>query len=149
MTCGICCGDALFDHSSVTPDEVPRLQEFGFPILRINDGPAFPMTCVHIAGTLCQVYRDRPATCRAYRCKTLKRLDQGRIERPEADRRVSMAKAAIAAVDQLKRPGEKIHELRKRAGDKAVPDPRLAVALVGYDILLDRYFRFAEQRVLT
>ena len=148
VTCGICCGDALFDYRSVTPDEVPGLVELGFPIEQINGGASFRMACVHTAGAVCQVYQDRPATCRAYRCKTLKRLDEGRIDRPEADRRVAMTKEAIANVDKHKQPAEKIHQLRQRLGEMAIPDARLAIALVAYDLLLDRYFRFSDQRMM-
>ncbi len=149
VTCGICCGGAMFDYGKVTPEEEPRLRALGFAIAKENETAVFALPCGNLCGTACQVYADRPATCRAFTCPTLRQIESGEIDRTEADRRVAATKYAVDEVRHHLLPGETFRQLRQRFGGYGQPPADLQVAMVAYDMLMDRYFRKPHQRVLV
>lgn len=149
VQCGICCGGSLFDHAELDPDEVARTRELGFAVEMQGDQAIFKLPCGFQQGAVCQMYPDRPRTCRAYTCETLRALDARTIDRPEADRRTSEAKTAIARLRTHMLPGESFRELRTRFGAAAAASKELGLALLLHDLALDRYFRRPHQRTFN
>ena len=139
VSCGICCGDALFDHSRITEAEALRLRDLGFPVRRKGKQLIFAHPCPNICDKVCQVYQDRPQTCRDFRCRTLQKLERGEIDRPEADRRISAALAALADLRRRMRPGETVRQFHARfRQSEQPPDAKLAVLV--FDQVMAKYF---------
>jgi Fe-S-cluster containining protein len=148
VSCGICCDGPLFDHAEVFAEEEARVRELGFTIEERGGKTVFPLPCANLRGAVCQIYDVRPTTCRTYKCITLQAIEAGEIDRAEADRRVASAKAAVADVRARMSPGESFHELRVRFGKEPSPAPDFVLAMVKWDMTMDRYFRKPHQRVL-
>jgi len=149
VTCGVCCTDAFFRYSSVTPEESARIHSLGFPVERKDGGEIFSHPCTQLCGASCAVYEQRPATCRQFRCTTLSALEEGAIDRPEADRRVSLLKAAVQAVRQSLPTEAKIWDLRGRIYADPAADPQTRLALLSMDVLADRYFKLKDRRFFS
>lgn len=149
VTCGVCCTDAFFRYSSVTPEESTRVHSLGFPVERENGREIFAHPCIQLCGASCMVYEQRPATCRAFRCTTLSALEEGAIDRPEADRRVTLLKSAVQAVRQSLPAEARIWELRARLYSDSAAAPQTRLALLAMDILADRYFKLKDRRFFS
>ena len=78
LACGLCCDGMVFSNGVVTQQGVsPVAVAAG---LRLNpDGKSFILPCKAFQSCRCTVYVDRPETCRTFRCKTLRALEQGKI----------------------------------------------------------------------
>jgi Fe-S-cluster containining protein len=148
VSCGICCDGPLFDQAEVFPAEEARVRMLGFAIERRGGKAYFPLPCGNLCGAVCRIYDQRPTTCRTYKCTTLTALEAGEIDRTEADRRVAAAKDAVADVRARMLPGESFHELRERFGHEPSPAPDFVLAMVKWDMAMDRYFRKPHQQVL-
>ena len=148
VSCGICCDGALFDQGPVYPDEEARARRLGFSIVERDDGRRyFLIPCGNLCGSVCQVYDMRLTTCRTYKCTTLQAAEAGEIARSEADRRVAAGREAIANVRRFLLPGESFMELRARFGDDPGPSPEFKLAMVRWNLAMDRFFRKPHQRV--
>ncbi|GGD90392.1 hypothetical protein GCM10011515_07490 [Tsuneonella deserti] len=149
VSCGICCEGSLFDQGPIFPHEEPEAGELGFTIVQRNDGERFfLLPCGNLCGSVCQIYEKRLTTCRTYKCPTLEAVEAREIDRTEADRRVAAAKAAIANIRQRLLPGERFDELRIRFGADPAPSVVWKLAMVQWDMVLDRFFRKPHQRVV-
>ena len=93
--CGFCCSGVLFDWVPVPAEDVARLRSIGLPIEQQPEGPRFPQPCIKFERGLCQIYPDRPRSCRHFRCELLKSLEGGRVTFDEAGDIVAEAKAMI------------------------------------------------------
>lgn len=93
--CGFCCGGVLFDWVPVPTKDVARLRRTGLPIEEKPEGPRFPQPCIKFERGLCQIYPDRPRSCRHFRCELLKSVESGRVSFDEARDVVAEAKAMI------------------------------------------------------
>ena len=149
VTCGVCCTDAFFRFSTVTPEESARLHALGFPIETENGREIFTHACTQLRGAACNVYEARPATCRKFFCTTLTALGDGAIDRAEADRRVTILKAAVRRVREHLAQGERIWEFRTRIYADPEASPQAQLALVSLDMLADRYFKPRDRRFLS
>ena len=114
-----------------------------------NGTPVFLLPCGNLCGAVCEIYEARPTTCRTYKCTTLTGLKGGEIDRAEADRRVAIGRATVARVRERLLPGESFLELRTRFGRDPSPAPDFKLAMLQWDIVMDRFFRKPHQRVLT
>jgi Fe-S-cluster containining protein len=148
VSCGICCDGPLFDQAEVFAAEEARVRLLGFPIDERGGKTYFPLPCGYLCGAVCRIYEQRPTTCRTYKCTTLSAIEAGEIDRAEADRRVAAAKDAIADVRARMLPGESFLELRVRFGQEPSPEPAFVLAMVKWDMAMDRYFRKPHQQVL-
>jgi len=147
VSCGICCDGPLFDYAKLLPEEVPHARELGFEIVQLGEHSAFALPCGNLCGTVCQIYEVRPSRCRSYKCTTVEAMENGEIDRAEADRRVEATKVAVADVRKRLLPGETFLELRARFGDDPSPAPDFRLAMVKWDMTMDRYFRKPHQQV--
>ena len=68
LACGFCCDGTLFNRVPLLEAEVPPLKVR----LQVVDGHHHArQPCPALDGTACQVYAERPLTCRRYRCLLL------------------------------------------------------------------------------
>lgn len=144
--CAACCDGTMFSYVELEGDEAERLGHV-FAVASGPSGPVFHQPCPHSVGQRCQVYHDRPQTCRTFRCKTLKALRKGEVEAAEAFRRVTEMLRAREQIKPLLLEGETLNQARERRQAMAA-DPALAaehtaflLRLTAFDLLLDRYFR--------
>jgi len=105
LACGLCCDGTLFTQVPLRSDELGRVRRRGLPILERPQGAALQQRCAALAGCRCEIYDDRPAACRSYRCMLLTALGEGEVSLAEALVVVGQAHAAIAEVARA-HPGE-------------------------------------------
>jgi len=103
LACGLCCDGNLFTQVPVRSDELERVRRRGLPILERSNGHVLPQRCAALDGCRCEIYDDRPAACRGYRCMLYAAMGEGEVSLPEALEIVAQAHAKIAAAQD---PGE-------------------------------------------
>lgn len=146
LNCGICCGGTLFDYGKVEAEEEDQLRELGFHVGMEHGRPGFPIPCGHLSGMTCQIYAQRPITCRKFTCTTLSAIRSGEIEEVEASRRIEAAKTALEVVRRHLQPNETFFAFRQRFANVEPIPADLRLAMVAYEMLLDRYFRKPHQQ---
>ena len=99
-SCGLCCDGTLFGKVplSAADSQLP-LQAAGIEIQRAETETFFKLPCAAYQNKCCQVYRDRPASCRNYRCLLLKNYESGAVSWAEAQQKITRAVALIAALN--------------------------------------------------
>jgi Fe-S-cluster containining protein len=113
--CGLCCNGVLFaDVELRKGDDAQRLAELGLSLVKKGCKPAFAQPCACFDGTLCRIYSERPAYCRAFECGLLKGVQAGELE----------AKTALKTIAEAKRRVEKVRCLLQRLGQN---DEQLAL----------------------
>jgi Fe-S-cluster containining protein len=136
----------MFSYVQVTKEETASLS----PVLDLelrDDSAIFYQPCPHSVEQRCQIYGQRPGTCRTFRCKTLNALRNNEIDSAEADRRVREMLRSRAQLLPLLEEGETLNQARQRRQDIAADPSRVAtqgaflLKLTAFDLLLDRYFR--------
>ena len=115
--CGLCCNGVLFaDVELQKGDDARRLVELGLSLKRKGRKRAFVQPCACFDGTVCRIYPERPAYCRAFECGLLKSVQTGERE----------AKAALKTISETRRRVEKVRRLLQQLGQKDE-----AMALIG------------------
>jgi hypothetical protein len=70
--CGMCCNGVLFHGMQVQPqDSLRSLASKGLKPKRRDGDLYFPQPCPAHRDSCCQIYNDRPQRCRAFVCKQL------------------------------------------------------------------------------
>lgn len=137
MTCGLCCDGTFFSEVRVGgADQVEPLKAAGLLPAGAGPGDSFPQPCGALHGGCCQVYAERPAACRAFRCLTLRRLDSGEID-------LAKARDIVAQALALQR------DVRVVAGERALPgctDVDVLMALAAFDRFAARHFTTIQYR---
>lgn len=145
-SCGMCCDGTLFEYVEIEDSERAQVASL-FDLKDGAKGPVFLQPCPHAVARVCTVYHSRPATCRAYRCKTLIALEAGEIAPAEALRRVDEALHARETLRPFMTEGETMFQARQRRATIAAEPVRapgalqLVLKLTALDLMLDRYFR--------
>jgi uncharacterized protein len=112
--CGLCCNGVLFADVRLQPgDSARRLIELGLSLKKKAGRPAFPQPCACFDGTLCRIYAERPAYCRAFECGLLKRIQNGEMN----------ADAALRKISGAKRLADKVRQWLRRLGDEDEQSP--------------------------
>jgi uncharacterized protein len=125
--CGLCCNGVLFaDVELQKGDDTRRLAELGLLMKRKGRKRAFVQPCACFDGTLCRIYPERPAYCRAFECGLLKRVQAGERE----------TKTALKTIAEARRRVEKVRHLLQQLGQK---DERTA--------LIERYAQIMREPV--
>lgn len=100
--CGLCCNGALFFSARLQPeDPARRLASLGLKIKQRADGPHLLQPCTAHQGNCCSVYEQRPARCRAFNCRQITALLEGRLSENEAAEMVALARRQLDKLDQL------------------------------------------------
>jgi len=107
-------------------DDARRLAELGLSLEQKGRKQVFAQPCACFDGTLCRIYPDRPAYCRAFECGLLKNVQAGGLEVEEALKTIAEAKRRADKVRRI------IHQLGKS-------DQRLA--------LIQRYSQVMREAV--
>lgn len=97
MSCGLCCDGTLFGRVYLFEDEepAPAVAEMLEP-----DAQYFRQKCAGFAGC-CQIYEDRPRTCRVYRCGLLIKVEQGEITTDAAQSLIERTKAGCEQMERM------------------------------------------------
>src|SRR6185436_15176721 len=80
LECGLCCNGAMFDDVRLDDgDRVEPWRGLGVPLRATHGGHACPQPCAAFDGGACRIYSDRPASCRDFECRVLRRLHEGEL----------------------------------------------------------------------
>ncbi len=102
--CGLCCNGVLFvDVQLQRGDQAQRLRELGLSLHRKGGKTRLAQPCACFDGKLCRIYEDRPARCRSFACRLLKRVQEKEVRVPVALRRIDRARREAERVRQLVR----------------------------------------------
>jgi hypothetical protein len=92
-SCGLCCDGTLFARVHIQPGDVePPLVAGGIRIQTSGARRYFEQPCPAYRDACCQVYADRPANCRKYRCKLLRKYEDGTITWADAQQTIQRAR---------------------------------------------------------
>lgn len=152
--CGLCCAGALFDYGALDPKEAATARATGMDVVEADGQSGFHLPCPQLDGASCRIYAERPQTCRSYRCKVLRGLEEGDITWSEAQERVEQAHAAMDYLAQQLPAGAHVSDARRWRRETAdaggIPSPHaspmLMMALGMLDLVLDKHFRRVDQR---
>jgi Fe-S-cluster containining protein len=72
-----------------------------FDILEVLEQAYFPQPCTKLVESRCSVYAARPKNCRGYRCKVLRRLEEGELNVEQARAIVYKASSLRSTIRQL------------------------------------------------
>jgi uncharacterized protein len=79
-SCGLCCAGALFTRAVLRPEEVQWARtKRSLHVIERDDGPSFTLPCHLLHDRKCSVYQERPQVCGAFKCKLLRRLEDGEL----------------------------------------------------------------------
>jgi hypothetical protein len=99
-SCGLCCDGTLFGDVPLDADDSrPPLQAAGIVLQQHDGATSFAQPCAAHRDRCCQVYRDRPASCRHYRCVLLTQCERGEVSWDEAHQKVARALGLIRALE--------------------------------------------------
>jgi Fe-S-cluster containining protein len=104
QSCGLCCDGSLFTRVPLGVDEVVPHDALAV-VTNEKGGRHVPQRCAALAGTVCQVYAQRPLACRRYECLLFGALREGEVSLGEAIDVVHRAQALVATarLDATKR----------------------------------------------
>lgn len=95
QACGLCCDGTLFTRVPLAPGEV--VPDAALGVVRTETGARHvPQRCAALAGSVCQVYGERPLACRRYECLLFGALRGGEVSVPEAVAVVRRAQELVA-----------------------------------------------------
>lgn len=126
LACGLCCDGNLFTQVPLRAGEVEPIRRRGLPVLERPQGVALRQRCGALDGCRCDIYEDRPAACRDYRCMLLTALAEDEVSLRDALVIVEQAHALLAAA-----PGPATAPLRLRFAGEAPPEAARALAWLG------------------
>jgi len=95
QSCGLCCDGSLFTRVPLGMSEKVPEERLGV-ITNGFGGRHVPQRCAALAGTVCQVYAERPLACRRYECLLFAALREGEVALPEALEVVRKAQSLVA-----------------------------------------------------
>lgn len=102
--CGLCCSGHLFAWVRLNANELDKVENLGLKVIR-NDPRqrGFLQPCPVWQNGVCSVYTspDYPSSCRKYKCKVLKQLEDESIQLPEALNTIEETLTMIQEVELL------------------------------------------------
>lgn len=152
LGCGICCDGTLYSRAKVAPGEEEKIAGYGLHLFEFRDKTYFRQGCRLFRSGACTIYEDRFTICRTFRCRLLRKVEEGRIAAPDARQIIARALDARARVAE-REPGAVLDINRARIRDElsrqledANPPDKLSLgarllSIVALDELLDRHFR--------
>jgi hypothetical protein len=101
QSCALCYDGTLFGKVPLELAELPPLRSLGFDIMEVLEQAYFPQPCAKLVESRCSVYAGRPNNCRGYRCKVLRRLEQGELNAEQSRALVQKATSLRSTIRQL------------------------------------------------
>lgn len=101
LACGLCCTGILHGSVVLEEEETAGLRALGFSIsegVEGETGPGFSQPCPGHREGRCAIYASRPHACRSYRCKLLRRHQDGEVGLDRALAIVLRAQALATAL---------------------------------------------------
>lgn len=151
LSCGMCCDGTLFTHVAFETGDAAIEPVFERTIaVAEGSGRGFAQPCEMLDGRACAIYARRPVPCARFRCRTLRELDQGRIDPDDAASRIDAALTARAEVMTADGFGTPLSELRtqmEQADGAERRDPAM-IALARLELVLLRWFRDPRKKPL-
>lgn len=112
--CTLCCNGVLFADVRLQPGDPARhLAALGIKLRKHGASHRFAQPCTCLEGKLCRIYEDRPARCRSFECRLLKKVQAGEIS--EA--------AALRIIRRARRAAEKAGRILSALGDEDESSP--------------------------
>jgi Fe-S-cluster containining protein len=106
--CALCCNGVLFaDVRLQAGDDAAQLAELGVPLKRRGAITRFSQPCSCLEGKLCRIYADRPARCRTFECRLLKRAVAGEVTE----------RAALKSIQEARTCADKVRRILRELGD--------------------------------
>lgn len=100
IKCGACCDGTAFDQVIlVTSDLNSSIRKMD--IIKEEDEMRLKQPCTAHINNTCSIYSERPAICRAYKCKLLKEYEGDRVDENQALETIAKLKEARKEVDLL------------------------------------------------
>lgn len=100
--CGMCCNGILFHGMQVQPqDSLRSLASKGLKPKRRDGDLYFPQPCPAHQDSCCQIYNDRPQRCRAFACKQLAAVLDGKKSEAAALEKIQQARVLTAEIFDL------------------------------------------------
>ena len=100
--CGMCCNGVLFHGMQVQPqDSLRSLASKGLKPKRRDGDLFFPQPCPAHKDSCCQIYNDRPQRCRAFVCKQLAAVLNGKKTEDAALEKIREARVLTAEIFDL------------------------------------------------
>jgi len=107
-TCALCCNGVLFaDVRLQAGDDAKRLASLGVALKRRGSVVRFTQPCSCLTGERCGIYAERPARCRTFECRLLKRAQTGEITE----------RVALASIRKARAAAEKVRRILRELGD--------------------------------
>ena len=100
-SCAMCCNGTLFSCVPLDPSEVEPMRKFGFYILNREEKSYFAQPCLQLHDSDCSIYEGRPQNCRGFRCRVLRRLENGELTLEAARVLVKKATELLATIHRL------------------------------------------------
>lgn len=150
--CGICCDGSLFSHVIVREEDQKAVASANLPVSELEGTPIFRLPCAMLMAGMCSVYAIRPSTCRRYRCKLLRNVDQGEVSEAEARDKIATAKNMARDLRQAsavaRNPGERkalTAKLKEGFGEcddeERTERAKLLLRLASFEYYVSRWFR--------
>jgi len=96
QSCGLCCDGSLFSRVPLGASEQVSAHQLKV-ITNDFGGRHVPQRCAALAGTVCEVYSERPRACRRYECLLFGAHREGEVSLPEALLVVQRAQSLVVA----------------------------------------------------
>ena len=157
LRCGLCCDGTLFFSVGLKPDEVESAERNGLSPRPSDSGDEFRQPCPCLDGTACRIYRERPASCRRFRCELLKSVETGDQSVGDAQAIIAEARRLREVADRFCTAGEDRARARigwydqlqaTRAGHRPTR-PAMMLAMTALNHFLDLHFRRSDKRLLN
>ena len=158
--CGMCCNGVMFHTVWLQPGEsANRLMALGLKLKFKKKQHYLLQPCAAYKNSECAIYEERPARCRAFECRQLKRVAKGEITEAAALEKIGEAKRRVGEVNDLLQrsgPTDPARPISKRCDhiasepvDPADPDAvtlrrQLMQAMEKLESLLDADFRIPK-----
>lgn len=147
--CGLCCDGTLYERARVLPGDDYVYPEI-FTIVYGPKGKNFILPCLLLRDRVCPIYQQRrPLVCGNYKCRLLKRFEEGGIPFVEAMQVVVQARehatrvrAGLSAVTgESDAPLRRLYRRMKELFAVAPETVPLSLDFVALQMRLDKHFR--------
>jgi hypothetical protein len=97
--CGVCCCRAVLSGVRLEASEIAFATKHELRVLMTMRGPAFALPCPLLEQRCCNAYAERPRSCRNFRCRTLRSLEDGSLSLTQALDRMTDLQQRILTIE--------------------------------------------------